>query len=102
MNSFTTVVTEGLRRYPFLPVLNRVVTSPYQLPGTNITLQKGERITVPVYPIHMDPTYYTDPEKFDPERFKDNNHRPSSKYMPFGDGPRMCIGRPTHIPLLVF
>lgn len=88
---------ESLRIHPLNAILARIVTIPYKLPGTEIVLHKGERVSIPVYSIHMDPNYYENPEQFDPERFKDNNHKPSSKYMPFGDGPRMCIGKSTRL-----
>jgi cytochrome P450 len=41
--------------------------------------------------LHMDPKFYPDPEKFDPSRF-DNVERKQSAFMPFGAGPRNCIG----------
>lgn len=56
---------------------------------------KGDLILIPVIGIHLDPKYFADPDKFDPERFNDNNKRnilPYS-YIPFGVGPRNCIGK---------
>lgn len=49
---------------------------------------------VPVYAIQHDPEYYPNPELFDPDRFTADEvqNRNSSTYMPFGDGPRNCIG----------
>jgi cytochrome P450 len=50
---------------------------------------------IPVYALHHDPKYYPEPERFDPERFnedeKANRHR--YVYLPFGEGPRICIGK---------
>lgn len=60
-----------------------------------IRLHKDDMIWFPVYAIHRDPQYYPDPEKFDPERFNEVNKKsilPMS-YLPFGVGPRNCIGK---------
>lgn len=44
--------------------------------------------------LHHDQDYYPNPDVFDPERFSTENKqtRPSGTYLPFGDGPRNCIG----------
>lgn len=49
---------------------------------------------IPIYPFHRDAQYYPDPEKFDPERFSDDNKGSivPGTYIPFGIGPRNCIG----------
>lgn len=49
----------------------------------------------PIYGLHHDPEYFPEPNKFDPERFSDENKNsfPSGAYMPFGMGPRNCIGK---------
>ncbi|KAJ8874021.1 hypothetical protein PR048_024861 [Dryococelus australis] len=88
------VVHETLRKYPPISVLTRGCTFPYNLPGSRLPIDKGVRLFVSVYGIHHDPKYYPNPEKFDPERFlHQNKHRThSSAYLPFGDGPRMCLG----------
>ena len=48
---------------------------------------------VPIFAIHHDPDIYPDPDKFDPERFSDENkkNRHSMAFIPFGEGPRTCI-----------
>jgi cytochrome P450 family 6 len=87
-------VPETLRKYPPLVTLNRVVTKPYVLPGTAVKLKTGTKIVIPVHAIHYDPKYYADPEAFEPDRFSDENvhNLHPNTYMPFGDGPRFCIG----------
>lgn len=53
-------------------------------------------VQIPVYGIQHDEKYYPEPEKFDPSRFFDENCKNRTftemPYMPFGDGPRNCIG----------
>jgi cytochrome P450 family 6 len=80
--------------YPSLPNLIRVCTKPYTIPGTNVLLEKGTPVIIPIYAIHRDPLYYSDPDRFDPERFTEYNKekRPAYTYLPFGEGPRICIG----------
>ncbi|ENN80768.1 hypothetical protein YQE_02812, partial [Dendroctonus ponderosae] len=54
----------------------------------------GTRLYIPVIGVHLDPEYYPDPERFDPERFSPENKatRPDIAWMPFGEGPRQCLG----------
>uniref|UniRef100_A0A1B6CGE4 Cytochrome P450 n=1 Tax=Clastoptera arizonana TaxID=38151 RepID=A0A1B6CGE4_9HEMI len=85
------VIQETVRLYPLVFQLLRVCTKSYRIPGTDVIIDKGTQVTVPVYSIHHDPNNYASPEKFDPERFEGNNFKPSGKYLPFGDGPRICI-----------
>jgi hypothetical protein len=75
-------------------MLNRICTEEIDLPNTNIRLPKGTLITIPLLGIHRDPSIYPDPDKFDPERFNGDKvkERHSYAYMPFGEGPRNCIG----------
>lgn len=88
--------TETLRKYPTVPILNRECTKEYQIPGTNIVIEKGTAILIPVLGIQNDPKYYADPEQFKPERFLKENMSDKNfidmPYMPFGEGPRICIG----------
>ncbi|UJR23765.1 hypothetical protein I4U23_026742 [Adineta vaga] len=86
------VINETLRMYPPFTRFERVAATNYQLGDYHIP--KGVVISVPVYPIHHDPTVWTEPEKFIPERFlpAEKAKRHPMTYLPFGDGPRNCIG----------
>ena len=95
--------TETMRKYPVAPFVDRISRSDYELPapiGTGtITLPAGTGVYIPVFALHHDPTYFPDPEKFDPDRFTEENKcsRPKYTYIPFGEGPRMCIGKDRHL-----
>lgn len=86
---------ETLRMHPPVPVLNRVCSKKYTIPDSNITFNVGEKLMIPIYALHNDPKYYPNPEVFDPERFTEENKssRPPGTFIPFGDGPRICIGK---------
>jgi cytochrome P450 family 6 len=96
------VFTETLRKYPPLPFLDRKCCSDYELPAPNgngtITLPAGTGVYIPVLALHYDPTYFPEPEKFDPDRFTEEikSSRPNCTYIPFSDGPRICIGKDRH------
>lgn len=59
-----------------------------------IHLNVGDVLWLPIFAIHRDEKYYPDPDKYDPERFNDDNKSKLNpyNYMPFGVGPRICIG----------
>ena len=90
---------ETLRKYPLTTFLNRKSATKYTFEETGFTLDEDVAITVPVGALHYDPKYFPDPEKFDPERFSDENKHKIVPYtfLPFGDGPRNCIG--TFVPI---
>jgi len=89
---------ETLRKYPPVPILNRECTKRYEIPGTNVILEKGIQVVIPMMGIHYDPQYFPEPEKFDPERFSEEvkSKRHHYAYLPFGEGPRICMGKTTH------
>nr|QCI55729.1 cytochrome P450 CYP6AY1v2 [Nilaparvata lugens] len=88
------ILLETMRKYPPVSVLARVCTKPYTIPGTKISIDPGTSVAIPVYSFHHDHKYFPDPETFDPERFSKENQEKSINYtyLPFGDGPRVCIG----------
>ncbi|KAK9885350.1 hypothetical protein WA026_010847 [Henosepilachna vigintioctopunctata] len=93
------VVSENLRKWPVNVATDRVTTKPHTIapkhPGEfALHLEENTSIMIPIFAIHHDPKYHKNPEKFDPERFSGENRRkmvPYS-YLPFGIGPRFCIG----------
>ncbi|KAJ3652765.1 hypothetical protein Zmor_018702 [Zophobas morio] len=89
------VINETLRKYPLAPFLMREAAEDYTFEETGFTLEKGVSLLVPISGLHYDPKYYPEPEKYDPERFSDDNKRNLTPYtyLPFGEGPRNCIGQ---------
>ncbi|XP_048001392.1 cytochrome P450 6B1-like [Leguminivora glycinivorella] len=94
LNYMGKVFDETLRMYPIIDKLKRCAQTDYLVPGTEVMIKKGQIVIVPVHGIHFDEKYYPNPEVFDPERFSAENVavRHSCAYMPFGLGPRHCIG----------
>ncbi|CAB0018418.1 unnamed protein product [Nesidiocoris tenuis] len=83
-------IDETLRLFPPLVINFRVCNKDYTFPdGT--TIEKGTKIVLPTYAIHHDPSNFPNPEEFRPERFEQSIAKGS--YAPFGDGPRVCIGK---------
>ncbi|XP_068622758.1 cytochrome P450 6B5-like [Battus philenor] len=91
---FDRVFDETLRKYPIVDPLQRRAQRDYTFPDSNVTIKKGQMILVSCWGLHHNPEYYPDPQKFDPERFSPENVKNihSCAYLPFGTGPRNCIG----------
>ncbi|XP_075979947.1 cytochrome P450 6B2-like [Anticarsia gemmatalis] len=86
-------IDEALRLYPVLGVISREQMEDYTFPN-GIKIEKGYRVHLPVYYLHHNPKYFPNPEEFRPERFFGEEKRKVNPYtyMPFGEGPRTCIG----------
>ncbi|XP_076285745.1 putative cytochrome P450 6a13 isoform X1 [Lasioglossum baleicum] len=87
------VFKEILRKYPAGAIIQRRTTSACTFDTLKFTLPKQIAVWIPLFAIHRDPEIYPDPEKFDPERFSEEQvaTRHPMHYLPFGDGPRSCI-----------
>ncbi|CAH1400048.1 unnamed protein product [Nezara viridula] len=87
------VISETSRKYPTVPTLVRQCTKSVTL-STGQNIEKDTMIIIPVWSLHHDSQYFMDPDKFDPERFSKENRDSivPYTYLPFGEGPRMCIG----------
>lgn len=85
---------EALWKYPPVSMLHRKCTIDYTIPDTVVVLKKGTRTLISVLGLHYDPEYFEEPDAFKPERFDDDAQQNIPQYanLPFGDGPRNCIG----------
>ncbi|XP_073821343.1 cytochrome P450 6a16 [Musca autumnalis] len=94
MSYLDQVISETLRLYPALSFLQRICMEDYRVPDTDVLLEKGTFVTIPVKAIHYDPEIYENPTAFRPERFhpSEQQKRHPQAFLGFGDGPRNCIG----------
>jgi len=88
----TKVIQEGLRLYPPFWMVDRMALSDDR--AGDLAIPRGSTVVVFIYGAHHSPQYWDDPERFDPERFTKANEklRTPITYLPFGAGPRGCIG----------
>ena len=88
----TAVISEAMRLYPPLPITIRQALEDDVLDGYQIKADSG--IFINIYSAHHNPDVWENPEGFDPERFlpENINKVPRFAYLPFGGGPRQCIG----------
>lgn len=92
MHYMDMVISETLRLYPAALRTDRESSKDCRI--KDIVIPKGMVITINVYAVHQNEAFYPDPKKFDPERFSPENKekRHPCAYLPFGVGPRNCIG----------
>jgi cytochrome P450 len=84
------VIKESLRLYPPIHIGNRRVVEEMDFGGG--TIPAGERMFYSIYLTHRDPSIWENAEDFYPERFAHGRKTPPFSYIPFGGGPRSCIG----------
>lgn len=88
------ILSESMRVYPPIPLhIGRWASRETTICGK--TIPQGTGVLAAVWSLHHDPAFWQDPWRFDPERFAPENRDKivEMTYMPFGDGPRNCIGR---------
>lgn len=83
---------EALRVYPPVPAIQRRVTTDTTLAGCR--LPAGSIILISIRNIHRHPDFWDEPDRFDPDRFMQEQARPRHRlaFLPFGAGPRTCVG----------
>lgn len=86
------VFSEAMRLYPPAPVVTRTALQDFRLGEHDIPA--GTVLYVPIYAVHRHTTLWEEPDRFDPSRFEPEKVKARHRYayMPFGAGPRVCIG----------
>src|SRR5260221_4024642 len=88
------VLKESMRLYPPVPMMSRQAVADARIDGPEI--RAGPSVLLPIYAIHRHAKRWEHPDEFDPERFAPGEEAKIARYqyMPFGAGPRVCIGMP--------
>ena len=86
------MVDEALRLYPPVPRMDRQAVAPNELNG--YAINPGDIVTLWPWLIHRHQALWDDPDAFDPDRFlpERRGERHRFQYLPFGAGPRLCVG----------
>lgn len=84
------IVQESLRLYPPAAFLSRTARRADTLGGREI--RSGDTVMLPIYALHRHRLLWDNPDAFDPGRFAPGVHRDRFAFLPFGGGPRICIG----------
>ncbi|MBC7157656.1 MAG: cytochrome P450 [Rhodobacteraceae bacterium] len=84
------IVDETLRLYPPAAFLSRTARAPDSLCGREV--RPGDTIMLPIYALHRHHLWWDNPHAFRPDRFLSGPRPDRFAFLPFGDGPRVCIG----------
>lgn len=84
------VIDETLRLYPPAAFLSRTAQKADELCGREV--RPGDTVILPIYALHRHKKLWSDPDRFDPGRFASGHPTDRFAFLPFGDGPRICIG----------
>ena len=84
------IVDEALRMYPPAALVSRTARKADRLCGREV--RPGDTVMIPIYALHRNNLLWDDADAFRPERFADRKAIRRYAYLPFGDGPRICIG----------
>lgn len=84
------IADEALRLYPPAAMISRTAQARDELCGREIW--PGDTVVIPIYALHRSELLWDAPDMFRPERFADRKAVERFAYLPFGDGPRICIG----------
>lgn len=86
--------SETLRKYSAMGWMDRISDEDYKI-DDNLTIKARTPVLINAIGMHYDPKYFPNPERFNPDRFMPENEENIQPYtfLPFGDGPRICIGK---------
>lgn len=92
LNFTKAVFNETMRLYPSIPIIGREARCDTQILAQ--TIKKDDIVVMPIYVMHRSPRHWQNADRFDPDRFIREPHltKRNPKFMPFGAGPRVCIG----------
>ena len=84
------ILEESMRLYPPVGLLARTVVAEDQLCGR--AMKPGDILFLPIWALHRHEMWWDRPQAFDPHRFDPQMRRDKYQYLPFGAGPRVCVG----------